>query len=378
MPQQSKIDYLILIPIIFLTIWGILTVSTTSVPLSIKNFGYPWYYLIHQSILLMAGIVLGFIFYKLKSETLKRWSVYLFVANLVALLLVFIPKLGLELHGAHRWLDFGYFTVQPSEFLKITFPLFLVAWLAKRLEGRGSKRKEGQGFLKLFLPFALTIGVIFFIFYLQSDISTLIIVAATVMMMYFLAGTPLWHSFALVGLGVGSILIFIISSAYRLERFKTFLHFEAINPLDAAYQVNQIAIGIGSGGWLGIGSGLALGLSHQKMLLPFAISDSIFAIIGEELGFFGVALLISLLIFFIWRGFKIANHLEDNFERILALGIVFWIAFQAFFNIAGNIGVAPLGGVPLPFFSYGGSHIIVEMIGMGILLKLSKKSVITN
>jgi cell division protein FtsW len=158
-----------------------------------------------------------------------------------------------------------------------------------------------------------------------------------------------------------------------LSRFTTFLNPEA-DPMGLGYQLKQSIIGIGSGKWLGIGSGLAFGLSQQKFgFLPHPTTDSIFAIIGEELGFVGAGFLIILFTLFAWRGFKVANHLEDGFSRILASGLVFWITFQALFNIGGIIGVMPLGGVPLPFFSYGGSHIITEMIGMGILLNLSRR-----
>ncbi|MBZ9572984.1 FtsW/RodA/SpoVE family cell cycle protein, partial [Patescibacteria group bacterium] len=160
---------------------------------------------------------------------------------------------------------------------------------------------------------------------------------------------------------------------YRLARIFSFFHPEA-DPLGISYQLKQALIAIGSGKIFGIEKGFGLGVSRQKFgFLPHSMSDSIFAIIGEEMGFIGCTILIVFFLVLAWRGLRIAYTSEKSFFQLLALGITVWIMLQTFFNIGGMIGILPLAGIPLPFFSYGGSHLIAEMIGVGILLNISKK-----
>lgn len=370
--EKKQIDYLLLFLFVLMLVWGIFTVSTASFPLSMKNFGHPWYYFWHQLAMIGLGLAVFFVFFLLKAETLQKIAFALFCANLAAMLLVFVPGLGIGLQGSHRWINFGFTLIQPSEFLKITFPLYLAAWLSSRLQAKKNGRKKEKGSWVFLLPFAIVIMILLAILMFQPDMSTMVIIALIGGAMYFLSGMPLWHILPLFAGGVAAVAIFIMQAPYRLQRLATFLNPEA-NLSSSGYQVKQSIVGIGSGRIIGIGSGLAFGLSRQKFgLLPHSTSDSIFAIIGEELGFVGAVVLILLFILFAWRGFQLAGRLENDFQRILCYGIVFWITFQAFFNIGGIIGILPLGGVPLPFFSYGGSHIIAEMAGMGILLNLSK------
>jgi cell division protein FtsW len=369
---KKHVDYWLLAIVSILLVWGLFTVSATSFPLSLQNFDHPWHYVWRQLVMVGGGLLLGLLFFKLKPEWLKKYGPYLFFANIVSLLLVFMPKIGLELQGSHRWLNLWFFLLQPSEFLKIFFAIYLAAWLVPRVEAKKQKRKEVLESWQTLTPFLLVIGALFVILIIQPDLSTLIIIAVMGVAMYFLAGTPVKHFLLLLGAGTAILLAAIKLAPYRLARLTAFLNPEA-NPLGTGFQLKQALIGLGSGGIAGIGGGLAFGLSKQKFgFLPHPTSDSIFAIVGEELGFLGAVLLVILFVILIWRGFKIANSLEDNFQRILASGIVFWIGFQAFFNIGGIIGILPLGGVPLPFFSQGGSHIITELAAMGILLNFSQ------
>jgi len=286
------------------------------------------------------------------------------------LLLVFIPKIGMEMGGARRWLNFGKFSLQPSEFLKITFLIYLATWLNNR-----KQHKKDKALLNTFLPFICILAGLFTVLILQPDMSTLGIICISGLAMYFLAGTPLWHTLSLIGGGALLVAIFIKLKAYRMARLLVFLD-PGKDPLGMGYQLRQALIAVGSGGLLGIGTGLGLGMSRQKLgFLPEPMTDSIFAVIGEEIGFIGCIVLIFLFILFLTRVLKIfKNSPKSSFEPLIATGIGVWICFQAFFNIGGMLGLIPMGGVPLPFFSYGGSHIITEIAAMGLLLNVSRSS----
>ena len=362
--KNAHPDYILLSIISCLLLWGTLTVGTTSFPASIKIHGDTWRFLFHQLSMLSIGIVLGTIAFKISLKTLKKWAFILFIANLFVLLFVFVPKIGVELGGARRWISLGGFIIQPSEFLKISFMIYLAAWL--------SKDEKKTKFL--LIPFFAILGILTLSLIFQPDMSTLGIICIAGISMYCSTKTPWWHSVLLIFSISGGAALLAKISPYRMNRVLVFLN-KDIDPLGIGYQLNQSLIAIGSGRLFGINEGLALGMSRQKFgnLLPEAMTDSIFAIIGEELGFIGCIVLIALFLSFAWYGLKVYRKSNDNFARVLALGITAWITFQAFFNMGGVIGILPLAGIPLPFFSYGGSHLVAELIGVGILLNISKK-----
>jgi cell division protein FtsW len=363
-------DYVLFGIISILVVWGIFQVASVSFPFSLEKFGNPWYYFWHQILMLIIAITLGLAFFKVSIKTLKKFAPFFFLFNLILVFLVFFPKIGVEIGGARRWLNFGGFLLQPSEFLKISFIIYLAAWLAERSK---IQQKEKEKLKHLFLPFLIILSVLLITLLAQPDMSTLGIIFITGILMYFAAFTPWWHTLIFVA-GAGGGAFFLIKTApYRLARLLVFLHPET-DPLGIGYQLRQALIAIGSGKVFGIENGFAFGLSRQKFgFLPHPMTDSIFAIIGEELGFFGCTLLITFFLLFAWQGLKVAQKTDKIFEKLLALGIILWITIQAFFNIGGMIGILPLAGIPLPFFSYGGSHLIAEMIGVGILLNISKQ-----
>lgn len=364
-------DYFLLGSIIALLIWGIFTLATISFPFSLQKYGTSWYYFLHQLLVgFLPGILIAFIFYKLKLDLLKKISLILFGLNIFLLILVFIPGIGVEINGAKRWLQLGPVLIQPSEFLKITFLLYLATWLSSKLE---HKEKNKQISWQAPFVFIIALAVLAGILLCQPDLSTLMIICIIGVIVYFTSSTPWWHTLLIVlgGAGLGGILIKL--SPYRLERVITLLNPQN-DPLGKGYQLKQSLITIGSGKWLGIQNGFGLGLSRQKFgFLPHPMSDSIFAIIGEELGFFGCLILLSLFIFFAFRGIKSSLKNGSEFSKLLGIGIVSWLTLQAFFNIAGITGILPIAGIPLPFFSYGSSHLITELAGIGILLNISKK-----
>ena len=290
--------------------------------------------------------------------------------------LVFIPGIGITANGAARWLNLGFFTIQPAEFLKITSILYISAWIASKLSednvsGWKSITKRGShNFLYILIPFIIFLGLIAFSLVLQSDVSTLGILSITLLVLYFSAKTPLWHTLSIITAGLSGLLLMVKYESYRLDRWLIFLNPDS-DPLGKGWQLKQSLISLGSGGIFGKG----LGMSSQKLgFLPEAMTDSIFAAIGEETGIIGCVILISLFILFFWLGIKISKNSNDKFSKMVTLGIVFWITFQAFINIASAAGIFPLAGIPLPFFSSGGSHLIVELIGVGLLLNISKNT----
>jgi cell division protein FtsW len=202
----------------------------------------------------------------------------------------------------------------------------------------------------------------------QPDVSTLGIIFATALTMFFLSKTPIWQTLLILALAILIFIPLIQAAPYRFFRILTFLNPD-FDPLGVGYQIKQALIAIGSGRIFGMG----LGLSQQKFgVLPQSFSDTIFAILAEETGFLGSLFLIFLYLMFFWRSFKIGKEKKEEFEKLLAFGISFWICLQAFINIGAMIKILPLSGIPLPFLSYGGSHLISEMIAVGILLNISK------
>ncbi len=348
-----------------------------SAPASLQKFGNTNYYLFHQLLFgLLPAIILGFAAYKISLNFLKKYAFWLVLFNLLTLFLVFLPKIGVKIGGASRWLGFGNLTLQPSEFLKITAILYLSAWIASRLseakagDWKSNAKKGYHNIIYIFVPFIIFLGLITTALYLQRDASTLGIITITLLALYFSAKTPLWHTLLIVAAGASSLLFMIKFEPYRLDRWLIFLHPDA-DPMGKGFQLRQSLISLGSGGIFGRG----LGMSTQKFgFLPQAMSDSIFAIIGEELGIIGSVSLIAVFILFFWLGIKIAKKSNDRFARMTAIGIVVWITLQAFVNMASVVGIFPLAGIPLPFFSYGGSHLTVEMIGVGLLLNISKNT----
>jgi cell division protein FtsW len=375
--MKKNFNYFLFFLIVFLVGFSFLFLTCLSAPASLQRFGNTNYYLFHQLLFgLLPAIVLGFIAYKVSLKFLKKWAPLLVLLNIIALFLVFLPKIGSKIGGASRWVGIGNFTVQPSEFLKITAILYLSAWIASKLSEGSAKdwksatKKGYHNIIYVLLPFIVFLGLISVGLYFQRDASTLGIISITLLVLYFSARTPIWHTLLIVIGGISSLLFMVRFEPYRLDRWLIFLHPDS-DPLGKGFQLRQSLISLGSGGIFGKG----LGMSTQKFgYLPQAMSDSIFAIIGEELGIIGCVVLVALFILFFWLGIKIAKNTNDKFSKMTAIGIVFWITLQAFVNMASVAGIFPLAGIPLPFFSYGGSHMVVELIGVGLLLNISKNT----
>lgn len=363
--MEKRFDLLLFLIFLIIQILGILILLSVSAPYSLEKFGNSFYFLKHQLLYgVLPGIILSIFIYKIDLKTLRKYSFFSLIFFLFLTILVFFPQVGIKIRGGTRWIGFGPVSFQPSEFLKLAFFIYLAAWLSSKV-----KEKKKERFSQTFFAFLILITTISLVLIFQPDISTLGIIFATSLVMFFLAKTPFWQTLVIISMAVILFFPIIKFAPYRLSRILVFLNPE-LDPFGIGYQIKQSLIAIGSGKIIGLG----IGLSQQKFgILPQSFSDSIFAIFAEETGFLGCLFLIILYLLFLWRGFKIGEESEDQFEKLLAFGISFWIFFQAFFNIGAISGILPLSGVPLPFISYGGSHLVSEIVGVIILLKISKK-----
>lgn len=377
MAEKRRFNYLLFFLIIFIIGFSFLFFACLSSLASMQRFGTTNYYLFHQLLYgLLPGLIGGFIAYKISLRFLKKWALLLVLLNIGVSFLVFLPKIGFSAGGASRWINLGIGSFQPSEFLKITAILYLSAWIASKLseanvsDWKSITKRGYHNLIYILVPFLMFLGLIAIVLYFQRDASTLGIISITLLVLYFSAKTPLWHTILIITGGLSSLLFMVKFEPYRLDRWLIFLH-PNTDPLGKGFQLRQSLISLGSGGIFGKG----LGMSTQKFgFLPQAMTDSIFAIIGEELGIIGCVAIIFAFIFLLWLGIQIAKNSNDRFSKLAAIGVVFWITLQAFINISSAIGIFPLAGIPLPFFSYGGSHLMVELIGIGLLLNISRNT----
>ncbi|MEK7539873.1 MAG: putative lipid II flippase FtsW [Patescibacteria group bacterium] len=355
----------LLIILALLLIFGLIMLSSASSVVAFQNFDDPYYYLKHQ---LMYGVLLGgVVFFALSRIDYTYWRKIAFplmVASLVLLLLVFIPGIGTELLGAKRWISVGGIFFQPSEVVKLTFLFYLAAWL----ETRGHQVKEMSAGLTSFL--VMLGALVAIIAVAQKDLGTTIVLTVIALSVYFVAGAPWKHIGIIAGIGAIMLTILIKLFPFRAERLTVFLNPE-LDPQGIGYHINQALLAIGSGGLFGLG----LGHSRQKFnYLPEAATDSIFAVIGEELGFFFSVMLIILFLAFVLEGLRIARNSPEAFGKYLAVGITSWIGFQALINISAMLSLVPLTGIPLPFISYGSSSLITTLAAVGILAAVSKQA----
>jgi cell division protein FtsW len=364
-------DYFLLLTVLSILVIGVLILSSASAVLSQAKFQNSYYLLIHQIVNgIVPGLVIGFIAYKMGLEKIRKFAPLCLLAVIILMALVFIPGIGFSAGGAQRWIKLGTFSLQPSEILKLSFILYLASWLASKTEKASSKRNSKKGFGETFSGFIVVLGLVSVFLIFQPDISTLGIIACTSLCLYFLSGTPFKHTVLIVVMGAICLLGLVALEPYRLDRLKAWMSPE-MDPMGQNFQPNQALITVGSGGAFGQGFGAS---SQKAAYLPELIGDSVFAPFALEMGFAGSVVLMLLFLFFVWRGFSIAKKTEDKFSRLAVLGITFWIAIQAVINIASTSRIIPLSGVPLPFISYGGTALMAELIAVGIMLNISKRS----
>lgn len=354
--QSKKIDWVLFSIVIFLTIFGLLMVYDASQFEAFNNMGDKYYFFKSQMLWVILGFLALIFFSLFDYHNLIRISLPLFLFSLLLLVLVFVPGLGSSAGGAHRWLKILGLTIQPTEIIKLSSVIFFATFLQKKIK-----------LITFLLPVSL-IGILVGIF--QKDLGSAVVFTLIVFGIYFAADTPLLHFAGLFLTGLISFIIFILVAPYRRQRVLAFLD-PFSDPQGFSYHISQVLIALGSGGFLGLG----IGQSRQKFAyIPEVTTDSIFSIIGEEFGFLGSFILISLMGFLVLRGFRIAENAPDNFGRLLAIGLTLWLGIQAGINLAAMVSLVPLTGVPLPFISYGGSALLANLVAVGILLNISKQT----
>lgn len=363
--QNKKNDKTILTAVFALIAFGLIMIASAGVIYSQTRFSDQYYFFKRQLFFGVApGLFVLYFFSKFDYHRLKNVAAPIFLVSLIFLVLVFVPGIGTEVYGANRWVQLGPISFQPSEMTKLAMVLYLAAWL----ESRG--RTKLRDFFEGFLPFLAILGIAGFLIIKQPDTGTLGIIALTSVAIYFASGARISYILGMLLSGLAGLAVLIKIAPYRMDRFLVFLNPD-LDPQGIGYQINQALLAIGSGGILGMGLGYSRGKFNY---LPEPVGDSIFAIIGEELGLVGAAILISLFIVLALRGFKIARNSKDEFGKLVAVGLTSWIIFQAFINMAAITGIIPLTGIPLPFISYGGTSLVFLLAGVGILLNISKQS----
>jgi len=314
---------------------------------------------------LILGFGLGFLgmYFALKIDYKfwRKYSFFIFLGSILLTAAVFIPDLGWSHLGAERWIQFGPVRFQPVEFLKFGFIIYFAAWLSWA-------KNRVQDFKFGFLPLIVLLIIIAFILLNQPDTKSFILIVVTGVCMLFISGVPMkWITL----LGTMTIVAFgflVFFTPYLQERVKTFID-PSQDPQGSSYQIQQSLIAIGSGGIFGRGYGQSI---QKFSYLPEPQGDSIFAVVGEELGFVGSTAIIILYLFFLLRGLRIARNSPDLFSRLLVSGIVILIVAQTFMNIASATGVFPLTGVPLVFMSHGGTSLMIYLMAMGVVLQVSR------
>ena len=342
--------------VIILSLIGILAVFEASHIEAFHRFNDKYFFIKNQALWLGIGFGVLTISSLIPPLWWKRFGPLPYFVGIIFLILVLIPGLGTEVNGARRWLELGGFRFQPVEVIKFGIVVFFSSWL--------TKHQRTAPFLTFTLiPTALIM--------MQPDLGSTLVVLLIAFSIYVAAGGEVKKLFWLAGGGVALIALLILTSSYRRDRLITYLD-PSHDPLGAGYHIRQITIALGNGGLLGQG----IGQSKQKFqYLPEASTDSIFALVSEEIGFVGSTLLIGLFILFLHTAFQITHSLEEqSFERLFATGLTLWIAGQMLMNLAAVVALVPLTGVPLPFISRGGSSLLTVMLATGILISLSRHS----
>lgn len=341
---------------------GLVMVASASISLSDRQFGQPFYYTVRQLIFVALGLLAAWGVTRTRLVYWEKGGMVLLFVGIALLVAVLIPGLGREVNGSRRWLPFGLFNLQASEPVKLFVIIYLAGYLVRHGE---AVRSTFQGFLK---PLAL-LSFIAVLLLSEPDFGAAVVMFATALGMIFLGGVRLWH-FAVVLGAVGAIAGALAwTSPYRMQRLTTFLDPWA-DPFDSGFQLTQALIAIGRGEWFGVG----LGGSIQKLFyLPEAHTDFLFAVLAEELGLLGVAVVLVLFALLVWRAFVIGYRAElsgNRFGAYLAYGIGLWLGLQAFINMGVNMGALPTKGLTLPLMSYGGSSIIIMCMAVALLLRV--------
>jgi len=342
---------------IFLSLIGFFFIFEASALRSFNEVGHSFFYVQRQFIWFLGGVVIMFFLSVFDYHKLYYFAFFLMMGTIFLLMIVLIPNIGHVAGGARRWLDLGFFNVQPTEIAKFSTIVYLASWFIQK------ERKR-------FFSFLFLLGTLMFLIIMQPNVGTAFLLFCISIIIYYLAGIETHYLLLLIPLSVGGFYFLINIAPYRMKRLMAFFNPD-LDPLGITYHLNQILISLARGGLFGVG----FSASKQKYLfLPEAHTDSIFAIIAEEIGFLGSVILIISLFIFLYKIYQVMVHAPDRYGQLLAAGIFAFFNLQILINLGGMVNLIPLTGTPLPFISYGGSNLLVSFALMGILINIYRKS----
>ena len=359
--KHLQFDKYFLILTLIIVLVGLLCFVSASLGILASNTSKFYNVIFNQLILgFVGGMIVLFLCMQIPYHFWRNYSFYFFLAALGITLLVFVPHIGFAHGGARRWISLGPVSFQPVELLKIAFVMYFAAWLVV------AQKKKGEFVYKI-IPLIGMLVLVAAVLLHQPDTKSLILIAVAGCAMLFVSGVPMKNIFIVLGIAVVALAVVIAVRPYVRARIKTFIN-PASDPRGSSYQLQQSLIAIGSGNVAGRG----LGQSVQKFnYLPEPQGDSVFAVIGEEFGFIGTTILITLYVFFALRGYKIALGAADRYGTYVVTGLVTLLIAQSFLNIASLVGLFPLTGVPLVFISQGGTALMMSLATVGIILNVS-------
>ena len=360
---MKKFDIGIFITVIVLLVISLFMIYSASFIWAIYKFNNPFKYVINQGIFVIVGIVLMLIISKIDHNFYhKKASIILFCC-IILLILVLIPGLGVVRNGSRSWFGIGSFGVQPSEFSKLGLIIFTSKYLSK-------SNKFLKDYKKGVFPILIILFLVFGLIMLEPDFGTGMIIVLTIIAMLFVAGVNMKFFIYLGLIGVIGIVILILIAPYRMDRITSFIN-PWSDPLGTGFQIIQSLYAIGPGGLFGVGY---LNSRQKSFYLPEPQTDFIFSIIAEEFGIVGALVILSLFAIILIRALKISLRQENLFSKYLSFGLTFQLIVQVIMNLSVVIGLIPVTGVTLPFLSYGGSSLLTSLVGIGIILNISRNT----
>ncbi|MCL2559083.1 MAG: stage V sporulation protein E [Turicibacter sp.] len=361
--QLPPIDYLILFLTLALTIIGLVFVLSSSFVWANHRFNDPFYFFKRQLLFANIGIIGMIVVSKIDYRYYKKYATPFLIISFILLVLVLVPGIGLVRGGAQSWIGIGAFSLQPSEFMKLSLIIFLARFMANNPE-------NAKTFKQGVLPMMAIVLVVFGVIMLQPDFGTGMVIVAAGILMLFLCGVPVKYFLSFAAAGVLGIAALIASAPYRLARITAYLD-PLAEPLGSGFQILQSLYAITPAGLLGHGIGNSI---QKNFYLPEPQTDFIFAIITEEIGFIGAVFVLLLFICFFLRLAHIALKINDLFAKYVVLGIMSMLCVQVMINVGVVIGLLPVTGITLPFMSYGGSSLTITLLSIGVILNISRYS----
>lgn len=362
--ERRRVAMPLLVAVLALVAIGVVMVYSASSVRALLSSNDPARYGIAQAVFAAIGLSAMVVLSRIDFRVYRYFAIPAYVGALVLLAVVLVPNIGFEVGGSRRWLELPVIgNFQPAEVAKLAIILYLAHWLDRR--GRAAHGLRGG-----LIPFALLVAPGFLLIALEPDLGTAGIYAVAAMSVFFMSGASLAGFVAMAGAVAAAAVVFVSRTPYQLARVTTFLDPER-DPLGAGYNAMQALMALAMGGLAGVG----LGASRQKYLyLPAPSTDFIYAIIGEEWGLIGTLIVLVLFLVVAWQGYRIAVHAPDTFSGLLAAGITTWLVVQAVINMMVVTALWPVTGVPLPFISYGGTALIINLVAVGILLSISREA----